>query len=342
LSGIGVDPVILRGSKGGTLNFNFRVAHNSTRRIVAWTDLSGNAGEIADISFATTARLASGKIAISDALGSGTNTASIKFPKELLCDDATGRVANEIYILFTVDAGPDGGADRYTQAGENRGGSARNGVNGVNLEKEFDIFNTVKLAVNYVTFATHISLTPGADATKMNFAWLTETGTAENAVVQLAKKAEVVNDVMPRNAVQFSGITSAGTSVYDSNKVTVTGLAANTEYAYRVGDGAEWSPIYTFKTGDPGGAYSVIAVGDPQLLNAREGEAWKNTLERATAKAGNPSFLLSAGDQADKSNNMEQWDFVLAPKTLRSLPVAAAIGNHDTFDFIGEPAEQVA
>jgi hypothetical protein len=176
----------------------------------------------------------------------------------------------------------------------------------------------------------------------MNFAWLTETGTAKNAVVQLAKRTEVVNDVMPRNAVQFSGITSAATSVYDSNKATVTGLAANTEYAYRVGDGSEWSPVYTFKTGDPSGAYSVIAVGDPQLLNAREGEAWKKTLERATAKAGNASFLLSAGDQADKSNNMEQWDFVTAPKTLRSLPVAAAIGNHDTFDFIGEPAEQVA
>jgi len=342
LSGIGVDPVILRGSKGGSLNFNYRVAHNSTRRILAWTDLSGNAGEIADISFATSANLAAGKIVLTDALGSGTNTASIKFPKALLSDDATGRVANEIYILFAVDAGPDGGADRYTQTGENRGGTARNGVNGINLAKEFDIFNTVKLAVNYVTFATHISLTPGADATKMNFAWLTEKGTASNAVVQLAKKTEVINDVMPQNAALFIGITSAGTSVYDSNKSTVTGLAANTEYAYRVGDGYEWSPVYTFKTGIPGGAYTVIAVGDPQLLNAREGEAWKKTLEKAIAKAGNPSFLLSAGDQADKSNNMEQWDFVMAPKTLRSLPVAAAIGNHDTFDFIGEPAEQVA
>jgi hypothetical protein len=342
LSGIGIDPGILRGSKGGTLNFNFRVAHNSTRRILAWTDLSGNAGEVADISFATTANLTAGKIALTDALGSGTNTASITFPKALLSDDATGKVATEIYVIFAVDAGPDGGANRYTQAGENRGGTARNGVNGINLAKEFEIFSTVKLTVNYVTFATHISLTPGTDAAKMNFSWLTEKGTAKNAIVQLARKADVANDVMPRNASQFTGITSAGTSVYDVNRVTVTGLAPNTEYAYRVGDGAEWSAIYNFKTGDPRGAYNVIVVGDPQLLNAREGEAWKKTLERATAKAGNPSFLLSAGDQADKSNSMEQYDYIMAPKILRGLPVAAVIGNHDTFDFLGGTTEQIA
>jgi len=342
LSGIKIDAGILRNSKGGTLSFNYRAAHNSTRRILAWTDLSGNAGEIGDISFATTANLTAGKIALTGALGSGTNTASIIFPKALLCDDATSKVAAEIYILFTVDAGADGGANRYTQAGENRGGTARNGVNGINLAKEFEIFSTVKLAVNYVTFATHISLTPGADAAKMNFSWLTEKGTAKNAVVQLAKKADAVNDVMPSNAAQFTGITGAGTSVYDVNRTTVTGLAPNTEYAYRVGDGSEWSAVYSFKTGNPGGAYTVIAVGDPQLINAREGEAWKKTLERAAAKAGNASFLLSAGDQADKSNSMEQYDYIMAPKILRSLPVTPVIGNHDTFDFLGAPAEQIA
>jgi len=342
LSGIGINAGILRGSKGGTLIFSYRVAHNSGRRILAWTDLSGNAGEIADISFATTANLKAGKISITDVLASGTNTASIKFPKALLCDDATGRVANEIYITFTVDGGAEGATDRYTQTGENRGGTARNGVNGVNLAKEFDIFSAVKLAVNYVTFATHISLTPGADAAKMNFSWLTEKGAAKKAVVQLAKKTDVVNDIMPRNASQFTGKTEVGTSVYDVNRATVTKLAPNTEYAYRVGDGTEWSPVSTFKTYNPNGAYTVIAVGDPQLSIAREGEAWKKTLERAIAKAGNPSFLISAGDQADKSNLMEQYDYIMAPKTLRSLPVAPVIGNHDTFDFVGLPVEQIA
>jgi len=147
LRNIGIEAGALRRVDTAVLNINFRVAHNSGRRILAWTDLSGSAGEIANISFATTANLTSGKIAISDTLASGTNAANIKIPKTLLSDDATGRVANEIYILFTVDAGTDGATNRYTQASENRGGAARNNVNGINLAKEFDIFDTVKLSV---------------------------------------------------------------------------------------------------------------------------------------------------------------------------------------------------
>ncbi|MDR0293595.1 MAG: fibronectin type III domain-containing protein [Oscillospiraceae bacterium] len=342
LSDVGVDPSVLLGGKGGALEFTYRVAHNSGRRILAWTDLSGAADEVGDLSFATTANLAAGKVAVSDVLPSGTDFASVTMPKELLGDTATGKTAAEIYVLLAVDKGAEGLDDAYTDAATNqRGGVGRNGVNGIDLEKEFDIFGSVKLNVNYVSFASRISLTPGSDAAQMNFAWLTEKGSAAKAVVQLAKKADVVNGVMPKDAVSFNGRTAAGTLEFDTNKATVTGLAANTEYAYRVGDGTEWSAVYNFKTGDPDGAYSVIAVADPQIGNAKEGEAWKTTLEKAVAKAGNASFMLSAGDYADKSNSMEQWDMVTAPKVLRSLPVATAIGNHDTFDFLGEPNEQI-
>jgi len=34
---------------------------------------------------------------------------------------------------------------------------------------------------------------------------------------------------------------SAALTTYDSNKVTVTNLEKNTEYAYRVGDGTNWT-----------------------------------------------------------------------------------------------------
>ena len=38
---------------------------------------------------------------------------------------------------------------------------------------------------------------------------------------------------------------------------------------------------------------------------------------------------------------MEQYGWITAPKILRSIPLATAIGNHDTFDFLGEPHEQI-
>lgn len=338
LSGLAIDNTILLGSKGASLEIKYRVAHNSQRRILAWTNLSGPA----EVAFATTENLASGKVAVSASLTSGTNFTSLALPKEMLADAKTGETASEVYVLLCVDKGDDGLNDAYTDAATNqRGGSKRNGVNGIDLAKEFDIFDTIKLKADYVSFVSRISLTPGSDASQMNFAWFTQTGEAKKAVVQLAPAAEAVNGVMSETALSFTGATSAGTKDYDANKATATGLKPNTEYAYRTGDGTEWSPVYTFKTGNPDGAYSVIATADPQLTNAGEAEAWKVTIEKAAAKAGNASFMINAGDLCDKSNSMEQYAWITAPKILRSLPLATAIGNHDTFDFLGEPHEQI-
>ncbi|HKL86516.1 MAG TPA: fibronectin type III domain-containing protein, partial [Treponemataceae bacterium] len=230
----------------------------------------------------------------------------------------------------------------YTDAPTNqRGGTKRNGVNGIDLAKEFDIFGDVKLKVNYISFVSRISLTPGSDASQINFAWFTQKGTAKKAVVELAKAAKAPSGVMPENTYSFTGVTSSGTQDFDINKASVKELTADTEYVYRVGDGTEWSPVYSFKTGNPDGAYSVIATADPQIANAKEAEAWKVTIEKAVAKAGNASFMINAGDLGDKSNSMEQYGWITAPKILRSLPFASAIGNHDTFDFLGEPHEQI-
>lgn len=338
LSGLAIDNTILLGSKGASLEINYRVAHNSQRRILAWTNLSGPA----EVAFATTDNLASGKVAVSGTLTSGTNFASVTLPKDMLANTKNGQTASEVYVLLCVDKGEEGLNDAYTDAATNqRGGSKRNGVNGLDLSQEFDIFDTVKLKVNYVSFVSRISLTPGSDASQMNFAWFTQTGTAEKAIVELAQAAEVANGVMSESALTFTGVTASGIQEYDTNKATVTGLKPDTEYAYRVGDGKEWSPVYTFKTGNPDGAYSVIATADPQLATAKDAEAWKNTIEKAVAKAGNASFMLNAGDLGDKSNSMEQYGWITSPKLLRSLPFATAIGNHDTFDFLGEPHEQI-
>ena len=260
----------------------------------------------------------------------------------MLANTKNGQTASEVYVLLCVDKGEEGLNDAYTDAATNqRGGSKRNGVNGIDLVREFDIFDTVKLKVNYVSFVSRISLTPGSDASQMNFAWFTQTGTAEKAIVELVQAAEAANGVMSENARSFTGVTATATRDFDTNKANVTGLLPNTEYAYRVGDGTEWSPVYTFKTGNPNGAYSVITVADPQLTKANEAEDWKIVLEKAAAKAGNASFILNAGDLCDKSNNMEQYGWITAPKILRSIPLATAIGNHDTFDFLGEPHEQI-
>ena len=318
------------------INIPYDVAHNSGRRILAWTDLSG--ANTDNITFATTANLLNNKIAITNpVLASGTASAAITLPKELILDAASGRTATALYLIFGVDAGIDGATDRYTQAGENRGGSSRNNVNGVNLATEFDIFREVVLSAIIPcncdggkwleeTIFTHINLTPGADPSQIGFSWFTPKGYSRTAILRLAKASELVNGQMPASARQFTAVNSAGTSLYDTNKVTVTGLEPSTAYAYQVGTGSVWSNnVFTFNTQNPS-AYRVIVFGDPQVGSSTV--LWENTVRQAARKAPDAAFMISAGDQTNSNTNSEIINY-LVPSQLRSFPLMAVVGNHD-------------
>ncbi|MDR0465109.1 MAG: hypothetical protein LBG94_08375 [Treponema sp.] len=139
----GIDAFLAGGD--GTLKIPFIVAHNSQRRVAVWTDLSGAAGEIGDYTFATAANLDAGRVVWTDpALMTGSTSATVTIPKTLLYNEATGRAATQIYVIFVTD----NRNDASTETG-NRGGSSRNNVNGVNLATEFNIFEKIELSATY-------------------------------------------------------------------------------------------------------------------------------------------------------------------------------------------------
>lgn len=147
---------------------------------------------------------------------------------------------------------------------------------------------------------------------------------------------------------------------YVSNKVTATGLSANTVYyySYEKEDGTYTEPVeYRTKSAQN---YSFIFVGDPQIgssneLKGSDTEAfyqaqsdavrndsfnWNTTLNAAMDKTGgNASFVVSAGDQIQttkkkspgKSEMTSEIEYTgyLSPSVLKSLPVATTVGNHD-------------
>jgi hypothetical protein len=316
-------------TKGGVLKFPFRVAYNTSRRILAWTNLSGDVPEIEDYTFATQVNMTAGKVVISPAVASGDAYSEINIPQNLLYNAGTDTYATAIYVIIATNQPVP--SNDFIVATNQRGGDARNGVNGVNLAKEFEIFENITLSIPEPSqFCTHITLTPGEDAEKMNFAWFTEAGSTNTAILQL----------MPGTGseVEFTGVNDTGVHGFNTNKVTVTGLASNTTYTYRVGDGDEdnWSRSYTFKTYNPDGKYSVIAVGDPQIGSSGDKGQWVKTVPAAIAQAektgGGPAFLLSAGDQTNYCNVMTQLEDYLAPPELRNLPVAVTLGNHDVVE----------
>lgn len=201
-----------------------------------------------------------------------------------------------------------------------------------------------------------VALTPGEDATQLNFAWYSLT--QENPKVRLMdengmiiKEFEGTQDTVNSENVTEDGITL---TLYP-NKVTVNGLTENTSYQYAYYVDGQWSEPYEYATKSTE-QFSVMYVGDPQIGASTgqevDGETkskeyyamndaynWQHTLANAVRKHTDLSFILSAGDQinqtsvtrdADKLQQQIEYAGFLSSPVLRSLPLATTIGNHDS------------
>lgn len=309
---------------GATVNIAYAVGSKagSTRYIFAWTDLCGTTEEIENFDFVISANRTAGKVARTNSnLVANDVSATIAIPQTMLYDAEKDKYASTLYVSITTYA-DDG---KVHEEGSQRGW-------GNESQRDFLKLGKVELLVKEpVQFATHITLTPGENAAKMNFAWFTKAGSANTAVLQLNPETEDVQEFIGENAVGVHGFTT--------NKVTVTELENNTTYKYRVGDGSEenWSKIYSFKTYNPNEKYTVIAIADPQIANYTDRSQWGETVTASIAQAekgGNgPVFMLAAGDQTNYANDIDELNSYLHPKELKNLPVAATVGNHDAIDL---------
>ena len=178
--------------------------------------------------------------------------------------------------------------------------------------------------------AKDITLQPGSDESRMNFCWYSSAG--GTCWVQIAKKSEMTGSEFPASARYFSGTAGSASQGYYSDKVTVTGLEASTEYAYRVGNGSGCSGLYSFKTGNCS-SYQALFLSDAQIgasgSASKDQISWENTLAAALGSFQNASFILSAGDQVDYSLSESEYDRFFASPYLRQMPLAPAVGNHE-------------
>ena len=202
---------------------------------------------------------------------------------------------------------------------------------------------------------TQVSLTPGADETQLNFAWYskTEDGKAATPVVHFGTDQN--------NLTAFSGTAAKVDSsltdgvAYDYNYVTVTGLQPNTTYYYTVEKNGVQTEVKEYKTGSFD-SVKMLYVGDPQI-GASKGQpqngealvadsgaantaarndafAWNRTLEIASQENPDLNFVISAGDQVNKTGQAKEEEYAgyLSPEVLSGLPVATTIGNHDSLN----------
>lgn len=211
----------------------------------------------------------------------------------------------------------------------------------------------------------NVSLTPGADETKMNYAWYSKN--ADEAKVRISKSADMTKtmenenqeNVYAEDVKEYTGTSKAykeidGVSYY-ANKVTVDDLEENTTYYYQCLVDGKWTKTENFKTGDSS-SFTFMYVGDPQI-GASKGQvpkgsgesgekqsaeiaarndafSWNKTLKSAMNDHPNIDFIVSAGDQINNTgdDNGQECEYAgfLSADVLANVPIAATIGNHDS------------
>lgn len=113
------------------------------------------------------------------------------------------------------------------------------------------------------------------------------------------------------------------------HSVAFENLEPKTTYAYRVGDGANWSEFFQFTTAAAASEpFSFIYFGDAQ--NDLKSH-WSRVIRQAYRDAPYARFLLHAGDLINSANRDAEWgDWFRAGGWVNgSVPSVCVTGNHE-------------
>ena len=158
--------------------------------------------------------------------------------------------------------------------------------------------------------------------------WRTDTSV-------LSSKAEIAKANANGRALETTEY-KAKTTFFESDinkahyhNVTFKNLEPNTLYAYRVGDGENWTEYYHFKTASlDAEPFSFIYFGDAQNEVKTH---WSRVFREAFRDAPRAAFTLHAGDLIDEHYMDAQWgEWHQAPDWVNgTIPVIATPGNHE-------------
>ncbi|MBR6635465.1 MAG: metallophosphoesterase family protein [Clostridia bacterium] len=174
-------------------------------------------------------------------------------------------------------------------------------------------------------------LNVGADETQVSLCWHAPKQTASAQVMLSVSK-----DMADARLFECE-ITEAENDFQSVCRVNITGLKENTTYFYQWNTGNGWSDVEKYET-KSFTSHKAVIFGDIQITEIHDGDNsaqisesnyWNNLLEKALADNAEIAYLLSPGDNTSTGKTAEEWQSFLMPPSLRSLPLALAIGNHD-------------
>ena len=159
--------------------------------------------------------------------------------------------------------------------------------------------------------------------------WRTDTS-VRKAVAEIVVAEEGAD--FPLRAVRVQAETAEFTSDLGEahyHSVNFTGLAPQTKYAYRVGDGVNWSEWHHFTTAsaepEP---FSFVYFGDAQTQIK---SMWSRVVREAYSDVPKARFLLHAGDLINNSRRDAEWGewFYAAGWINGTTPCVPTPGNHE-------------
>lgn len=205
-------------------------------------------------------------------------------------------------------------------------------VNGHSDEAEKPAAFAAELAYKPTPMPERVILTWSEDpASTQSVTWRTDTSVTK-AVAEIA----IANsNGRALKTERFDAQTSPFES--DLNKahyhsLTFRDLEPDTLYAYRVGDGVNWSEYFHFRTAkNEQSPFSFIYFGDAQNEVKTH---WSRVFREAFREAPRAAFTLHAGDLVNDDSFDAEWgEWHGAPAWVNgTIPVIATPGNHEYYD----------
>jgi PAS domain-containing protein len=179
----------------------------------------------------------------------------------------------------------------------------------------------------------------GDPATTQAVTWRTDAS-IQHGVAELA----VANDHGPAlKPARIDATTTAFASDLNQanyHNVTFTGLMPDTLYAYRVGDGLNWSEYFHFRTASrEAKPFTFVYFGDAQNDIKTH---WSRVFREAFRDAPHAAFTLHAGDLINVSSSDAGWgEWHDAPAWVNgTIPIIAVPGNHEYFRLNAGPVNE--
>ncbi|MEY3460319.1 MAG: Alkaline phosphatase precursor [Planctomycetota bacterium] len=169
----------------------------------------------------------------------------------------------------------------------------------------------------------------GDPATTQSVTWRTSTavaaGVAEITIAEPGPNPEKT----ARRLTAVTEVLQTSASTAHCHSVTFTELTPATLYAYRVGDGTQWSEWFQFRTAAAEPLpFSFIYFGDAQ--NDLRSQ-WSRVIRGAWREAPKAAFMLHAGDLINRAENDQDWaEWFAAGGWINGMvPSIPAPGNHE-------------